>query len=408
MPTHSEAVRLNLEYYRKQAKARLKASRQADPGSPIKLADAQFAIARENGFASWTRFRDFIVRSKLDVHGLVSEFVKASISAPGRAEEILREQPEIASAGLYPALVLGDAARLEQLLAETPDLTKTKGGPRGWEPLLYVCFSRFGDQSRLAQTGKLLLRHGADPNASFITESWPDSPLSCLYGATGATNNAELALALLEAGANPNDGESLYHSTEHHDLKCVRVLLEHGATPRGSNALKHMLDREDAEGVRLLLEAGADPNERNARGDTALHWAVWRGRSEAILMMLLDAGALIDAQRSDGRTAYAMAVLTGQTQIAAFLESRGASREIPAITATDAHLLPELASVNGLQGVRMLLEAGAPLDTRGDHGATALHFACWQGYGEMAELLLRHGASLTIEDEQFHGTPVGW
>src|SRR5579884_1426116 len=106
MPTHSEAVRLNLEYYRKQAKARLKASRQADPGSPIKLADAQFAIARENGFASWTRFRDFIVRSKLDVHGLVSEFVKASISAPGRAEEILREQPEIASAGLYPALVL--------------------------------------------------------------------------------------------------------------------------------------------------------------------------------------------------------------------------------------------------------------------------------------------------------------
>jgi hypothetical protein len=34
--------------------------------------------------------------------------------------------------------------------------------------------------------------------------------------------------------------------------------------------------------------------------------------------------------------------------------------------------------------------------------------ACWKGYADIVDILLRHGASLTIEDQQFHGTPPGW
>ena len=48
------------------------------------------------------------------------------------------------------------------------------------------------------------------------------------------------------------------------------------------------------------------------------------------------------------------------------------------------------------------------MDARGELGATALHWACWKGYADLVEILLGHGASLTIEDEQFHGTPPGW
>ena len=73
MPTNPEAVRLNIEYYRKQAKAVLKAAQAGqpsalerisrhspkfDPSAP-KLHDAQLAIAREQGFASWPSFRSF-------------------------------------------------------------------------------------------------------------------------------------------------------------------------------------------------------------------------------------------------------------------------------------------------------------------------------------------------------------
>jgi ankyrin repeat protein len=39
--------------------------------------------------------------------------------------------------------------------------------------------------------------------------------------------------------------------------------------------------------------------------------------------VLLDAGSDINALRNDGRTAYAVAMLIGQTSAAEFLKSRG-------------------------------------------------------------------------------------
>jgi ankyrin repeat protein len=334
---------------------------------------------------------------------LVAAFVDAAVSDLRRAEEILTEHPAIAEAGFYVALVLGNANEVERTLI------KGRGGPRNWEPLLYVCFSRYAhaNSSRsagLVETARILLRNGADPNAVVIPEDMPDNPLSCLYAAVGINNNPALAQALLEAGANPNDSESLYHSTEHRDLVCMKLLLRHGATPHGTNALKHMLDREDIAGVRLLLEAGANPNEVNSRGETALHWAVWRGRSAETIAALLDSGADFETKRHDGHTAYSMAAERGRQDIIALLEARGA---IPVSVPSNASL-PDLVMSRSTTAIRARLAAGVPVDERGEMGATALHWACWKGYADLVELLLDHGASLTIEDEQFHGTPPGW
>ena len=452
MPTHPEATRLNLEYYRKQAKSLLKAVKSGEreasqrftqAGGSIAepaLHDAQLVIAREQGFASWPRFRAFIIQSALDFQGLVGKFVETALSELRHAETMLASHPELAGAGLYAALVLGDVERVEAALRESPGLARAKGGPQNWEPLLYVCYSRFASAASdrapgLVRTAQVLLRAGADPNASYNPEQWPDNPLSCLYGATGLNNNPALGLALLEAGANPNDGESLYHSTEHPDLACVRLLLKHGASAKGTNALKHMLDHEHPEGLRLLLAAGADPNEVNECGETALHWAVPRGRSATIITALLDAGAAIDAARTDGRTAYALAVHSGQMKAATLLEARGANRELSPLdrfiaACTDAgplelnglleeagkiaatpgseRLIPELTMHHRTAAVRALLAVGLPVGARGEHGATALHWACWKGYGDLVKILLDHGASLTVEDHQFHGTPPGW
>src|SRR5581483_1399303 len=114
MSTHSEAVRRNLEYYRKQAKARLATMRSADPGAA--LHDAQLAIAREQGFPSWPRFQAFIVQSRLDFQSLVTKFIDAALSDLRRAQEMRGTYPRISGAGLYSALVLGDWKKVEKAL----------------------------------------------------------------------------------------------------------------------------------------------------------------------------------------------------------------------------------------------------------------------------------------------------
>ena len=142
---------------------------------------------------------------------------------------------------------------------------------------------------------------------------------------------------------------------------------------------------------------------------------------------LLDTGANINAKRNDGRTAYALAVQSGQTETANLLQSRGADTELSEFDellgdyAADPaklsgmklpdeynRLLPELAASHCTSAARALLAAGVPaVDTRGGNGA-ALHWACWKGYADLVKMLMDSGASLTIEDTAFHAPPAGW
>lgn len=433
----SQTADLNLEFYKKQAKALLKRARSGDPEANAilrKYSDgdralhvAQLAIARQQGFASWPRFQAFIIESSLDFRALTERFIEAALADEAHAAAMLADHPELADAGVYAALVLGDWERVAAALEHDPELAVMPFGPRACEPLLYVCFSRFGQngaerEQKIALTARLLLTRNADPDAAFSADH---GPLSCLYGASGVLNNAELTRVLLEAGADPNDGESLYHATKHRDLECLRVLLEFGASVDGSNAIKHMLDREDAEGLRLLLEAGGNPNETNGEGDTALHWAVRRNRSPNIVSILIDFGADLDAARQDGRTAYAMAVVSGQAAAAELLAARGADTRLSAIDSAiaghggevpaeslnslaNARLFTQLAEAGNLKAVKAMLDAGVPVESAGDGGITALHYACWRGDADMMKLLISEGAPLELPDRMYNATPAGF
>jgi hypothetical protein len=190
-----------------------------------------------------------------------------------RARELLAERPELAAAGLDSALVLGDVARVAEALREDPGLVARPVGVREWAPLLYPCHSAFAGarRERIRETARLLLNAGADPNATAPSPDWPGSTWTPLYGAAGRLHDPELTRMLLAAGANPDDNESLYHSTETPDHSCLRLLLEAGATVAGSNALPAAAGggrrRLRAAAVRGLARAlaGGDPAARRAR-----------------------------------------------------------------------------------------------------------------------------------------------
>jgi ankyrin repeat protein len=296
------------------------------------------------------------------------------------------------------------------------------GGPRGWAPLLYVCHSCFAS----AALARELLARGADPNASFVNEH---GRMSALYGAAGVVHDPELTRLLLDAGANPDDGESLYHATEAEDPGCLRLLLAHGANPRGTNALAHALDGERLEHVRLLLEAGADPNE----GALLAH-AVRRGRGPETLRVLAEYGAELDRPGGETwrgnallRTPYQHALLRGRTDSAQLLAELGASTaerpedaaiaaiprgerptaELPAELDYDSQEVVILAALRG--HLDLVVEVFGP-DFRGVVGGsppgTLLQHAAWLGDATLVRELLARGA-----DARGHGgidSPLGW
>jgi hypothetical protein len=58
--------------------------------------------------------------------------------------------------------------------------------------------------------------------------------------------------------------------------------------------------------------------------------------------------------------------------------------------------------------VRAMLRAGLPVDARGQHNATPLHWAAFHGNLDMVQAILPHGPPLEVTDADFHATPLGW
>ncbi len=405
---------MHLEQLRKQAKELVRAARAGDEEAlarlggrePI-LARAQLVLAREHGYASWPAL---VASAEANAEAFV---LAATAQRRTRAEALLAARPEI-ERDTWARLVLG---------RDWQGDPNQPGGPRNWAPLLYVCHSCFAS----AKLARELLDRGADPNGFFVNEY---GRMSALYGAAGVLHDPELTAVLLEAGADPDDNESLYHSTEAPTMECLALLLEHGAETRGTNALAHALDEGDSlEHVRLLLEAGADPNE----GAILAH-AVRRGRGPEYLRLLAEHGA--DLNRPGGetwrgkvplRTPYQHAVLRGRADAADTLAELGASTEVARAdlalaavargertsTPLAAQLDPDGQEVVILAALRghldVVLDAVGP-NFRGVVGGSPegplLGHAAWVGNADVVRDLLARGADATARANAQWDTPL--
>ncbi len=468
----------NLESERKRAKKLLRAWRAGDADAlarlrahhprfaagaefapdALKLADALLVAAREAGFASWPRLKHHVEELAASFEQRLELFVDAACSGDVvRAERLLARDPGLAHADFVTACVVADEERVRAALEADASLATRAGGPKGWPPLVYLALSKLGADDPAARRARYaiaqrLLALGADPNATTATPEKPEEPLSPLYGAVGRNDQPELAKLLLEAGADPNDGESLYHAAEQMHGECLTLLLAHGVDPNepgGSwrvTPLHFLLGYREAHamarvadlGIRWLLENGADPDHPSGdEQETALHRAAGNGRGTAVAELLAAHGADLRARRRDGRTPYELAVLRGNAAVAAWLAERGAAtplspgealleacgradaaaarslldRDRDLVSRLDAEqraLVCWSASWGHCDAVALMLDLGFAIDARGSDGETALHAASWIGHEAMVALLLEHGPPLDALCAAHGSPPLGW
>src|SRR5713101_1072007 len=220
-------ARPDLEQLKKQAKSLLHAAQARDrdalhrfaalpafsgkaideiDATELALHDAQSVIARECGFPSWPALREEVEARTLSFSEAVDQFLRcATGGASGRAERLLALHPNIASANLYTALVLGDATSVDARLRNRPELAKYPGGPQNWEPLLYVCHSCMHVTVPSRVDGFVVIAQqlcslGANPNAEYHWNWHPELPRTALWGSICAVSHLRLADLLLKAG----------------------------------------------------------------------------------------------------------------------------------------------------------------------------------------------------------------
>ncbi|AOK38758.1 ankyrin repeat domain-containing protein [Burkholderia cenocepacia] len=460
------------DHLKKQAKALLRLYRQGDADAVarfveslpaaanrthdetlalgLRLHDAQSCIAREYGFASWADLGVFVETHALTREPrplLIRRWLELAYGAdvtggfdaarPRVAAQLLLDHSDLVSADPTIACAAGDLDAVKAALAADPGWIARAGGALKLPPLVAVTHSRLGQlpefAARLRACARHLLDAGADPNQRIGNRYPPASlaapdasaPLSALYGAAGVQRDPALTAMLLEAGADPNDGESLYHSVE--NPACTRLLLEHGARVGGTNALRRALDVPDAAALELLLAHGGDPNEPAGEGPTRT-WGAPLLRAIAVrcparhVAALLAAGADPRARTAAGVSAYRLAMQTGSSDVAALLRAAGAEealdahdafvaacaradaddarriqarhRELPGALSDDRlRLLPDAAAWGSRDAVKVMVELGWPIDARGgDWDASALNHAVFRGDAELLAFLLAHGA----------------
>ncbi|HWY76448.1 MAG TPA: ankyrin repeat domain-containing protein [Verrucomicrobiae bacterium] len=385
-------------------------------------------------------------------------FLEAAVAGnQAEARQLLAELSPESRNDLFIAAMIGEADLVDEFLRRDRGAATRKGGPKNWGPLLYLSFSRFhqDDPVRaqgMARVAKALLAHGADPNTHYTWEHDEKIKLPVLWAATSESNNPALTRVLLEAGANPNDGESIYHAAEHNHRECLELLLEFGVNlsgpiqPWNNTPLYFILGHSPSSaaaadvlaGTRWLLEHGADPNAASYKCEgRPIHLAAAHGWGTELFELLFRHGADINIRQTDGKSAYVLAARHGNVAAMDWLRDHGAETILspadeilaacgrgdetalkslltnsPGLTQSlpieDKRMIVSAASNDRAEAVRLMLFAGIPVDTAGQGGETALHFAAWFGNIATVQVLLARGAPLEIRDTTYNAPPLGW
>jgi ankyrin repeat protein/catechol 2,3-dioxygenase-like lactoylglutathione lyase family enzyme len=302
--------RASLEYLKKLAKERLAFLRTRNAAA--KLADAQLAVAREYGFSSWRALK---------------------------AEMDLRRAPNIAE--FTRACAAGEVETLRALLQRDPGLARERLA--GGTTALHAAGLH-------PEAVRLLIEHGADVNARDVGDN--ATPLHF-----AASNRViESVRLLLDAGADVHGigdvhkGDVIGWAAAEGNEAVISLLLARGARHHIFSAMA----LRDRDLVQKLVEDDPDcllrRRSRFENEHTPVHAAFaapdgigfLAGRPDhAMLELLIELGADIEATDDKGRTPLAVAMLRGDHEAIRLLKAAGAKEPLASLAPPEAPEAPE-------------------------------------------------------------------
>jgi ankyrin len=202
-------------------------------------------------------------------------------------------------------------------------------------------------------------------------------------------NHLELAMFLLDKGANPNAADNFYKRTP---LFAAVEMRNPDFTRDTPPPLPDKRDPMDL--IKALLAKGANPNAR-------MNTTPFRGFYQVSANWV----------NFDGQTAFIRAALNGDVTLMRLLLERGADPNIATNEGSTA--LMAAAGVNWvvaqtysrseneyLEAAKLCLEKGADVNAVNAQGFTAMHGATNRGFDAMVKLLAEHGSKLDVKDKQ--------
>ena len=462
----SSPARLNLEQQRKLAKdlrrahgaghldaavritRHLPRARGRSPSlilaAPFTLSEAQYVIAREAGFASWSDLRRRLADAP-PIADAVTALVEAALAGnDGVVDTLLQSDGELTRRSISAAAAVADLGAISALLESDRALAEQRGGPRAWPPLLYLCYSTYrlhdGDAAaRRAQSGRALIAAGADVNAkgkeaglpSFNVTLFDQEEWHPLEAAAGRLASPQIVRMLLDAGADLTQAPIvLSQAVRGGSFEVLQHLLR--AAPRHWWAVRWalkacvILDRLDL--ARTIVAATAEDDPTQASPDQALLEAIHLGRGPDWIEALLGSDDHHEATTAMRREAYRAAVRYGHPEAAEILRHHGVApatatpvdRLIGGCVTGDSGAVAEiLASAPALSGrlrdddhrmlswaIRREIESAVPLmlgaglnpDVQDKDGNAPMHLAVRAGAIAVVDLLLGAGANVDIRN----------
>jgi ankyrin repeat protein len=434
-------VKPSLEYLRKQAKQLQRTTSQG------KLADAQHALAREYGFADWAKLKSHVITLGLPP----AEALTAAIrdQSAQRVRELLQCHPELIARineplpnygfgqhALFAAVQRSDRATIDVLLDAGANIHKRTEWWAGGFGVLDDCDPGLVDflvergavidahpAVRLGMISKLTEMVAADENVVHAKGGDGQTPLHF-------ASTVEIAQFLLDHGAEIDaldvDHESTpaqymlrveqkrHYPRDRQDV--ARYLVSRGcrtdllmATALGDlNLVRHHLDTDPAC-IRMSVSEVWFPKKDPRAGGTIYIWMLGANRTAHVVAR--DFGhelvfeLLMERTPEDLKLALACELGDESTFQDYLARNPDATKTL---SDAERRKLPAAAQNNNTKAVQLMLVAGWPVNTPGEMGATALHWAGFNGNAEMTRDILRFHPDIETKSQEYAGTALSW